>query len=270
MTDFELFLFSVDPHFIRAAVAAGVNGVVVDWESEDKSRRQSGYDTEINRHTVADLERVRHVTDRTVLCRINNSPHRLDRETEAAIARGADEILLPMVRWVEEVERLLDRVRNRCGVGILIETPDAVATCAGFQRLPLTRVYVGLNDLSIGLQYHHLFEALQDGTLDAVRRKISAPFGWGGLTRPERGRPVPCRLLIGEMARLRCQFSFLRRSFHADVPEADLRHAVGDIRDRLRAAAMREPAQIERERQELCSVLAALGPDAWPRCTREP
>ena len=68
---------------------------------------------------------------------------------------------------------------------------------------------------------------------------------------------------IAEMARLGCQFSFLRRSFHADVPEADLQQAVRDIRDRLRTAAAREPAQIERERQELYTVLAALdrGPE---------
>lgn len=263
MTDFELFLFSVDPHFIRAAVDAGVNGVVVDWESADKSRRQNGYDTEINRHTVADLECVRHTTDCTILCRINNDPDRLACETEAAIAGGADELLLPMVRSVEEVERLLDRVRDRCRVGMLIETPEAVAICTDFRRLPLARVYVGLNDLSIGMRYRHLFEALQDGTLDAVRRQVSAPFGWGGLTRPDRGRPVPCHLLIAEMARLGCQFSFLRRSFHADVPEADLQQAVRDIRDRLRTAAAREPAQIERERQELYTVLAALdrGPE---------
>ena len=43
-----------------------------------------------------------------------------------------------------------------------------------------------------------------------------------GLTVPEGGHPVPCRLLAGELARLGASFTFLRRSFHADTAGRDL------------------------------------------------
>ena len=65
---FELLLFSVDAEFIRKAVGAGVAGIIVDWECASKRERQAGADTEINRHTVADLHRVRRATDTRVIC----------------------------------------------------------------------------------------------------------------------------------------------------------------------------------------------------------
>ena len=33
---FELLLFSVDPQMVESAVAAGVDGIIVDWENQEK------------------------------------------------------------------------------------------------------------------------------------------------------------------------------------------------------------------------------------------
>ncbi len=131
------------------AVVGGVAAVVVDWENDGKEERQSAADTEINRHTVDDLRRTRAATGARVLCRINRSGSRTQDEVELALDAGADELLLPMVRSVAEVESVLDIVDGRAGLGILVETRDAVAAAEELGRLPLSRVYVGLNDLSI-------------------------------------------------------------------------------------------------------------------------
>ncbi len=40
---FELVLFSTDPVFIRQAVAAGVDSIIVDWEYLGKEQRQAGF-----------------------------------------------------------------------------------------------------------------------------------------------------------------------------------------------------------------------------------
>ena len=53
----ELFLFTVDPGFARDCVAAGVRGVIVDWERRGKARRQAGEGTQINEDTPEDLAR---------------------------------------------------------------------------------------------------------------------------------------------------------------------------------------------------------------------
>ncbi len=122
LTCVDLFLFTVDPAWGRDVVAAGAAGIVVDWERRGKLRRQRGEGTQINADTAADLERMRAATDGRLLCRINGFGPWTAREVADALARGADELLLPMVRNPEEVDRTLDLVAGRCGLGILVET----------------------------------------------------------------------------------------------------------------------------------------------------
>ena len=77
---------------------AGVDGFIVDWECKGKEKRQAGADTEINEDTPEDLRRVRAATNARVLCRLNQPGPWTAGEIEEAVAGGADEILLPMVR----------------------------------------------------------------------------------------------------------------------------------------------------------------------------
>jgi len=123
---FELALFSTDPSFIHQAVASGVDSIIVDWKNIGKEQRQALYDTQINYDTPDDLRQVRACTGAKVICRINRYGITTAKEVEQAVEAGADEILLPMVRTLEEVETVLDMVDGRCGVGILIETMAAV------------------------------------------------------------------------------------------------------------------------------------------------
>ncbi|HSH77266.1 MAG TPA: aldolase/citrate lyase family protein, partial [Herpetosiphonaceae bacterium] len=169
---FELLLFSTDTDFVARAASAGVDGFIVDWEYRGKERRQAGADTQINRDTLVDLRRVRAATQRRVICRINGWGSTTAREVEQAIDGGVDEILLPMVRGAAEVERVLELVRGRCGLGILVETLPAARHITSFGRLPLSRVYVGLNDLAIARRTANIFVPLVDGTLEHVRRQV--------------------------------------------------------------------------------------------------
>jgi hypothetical protein len=256
---FELVLFSTDPSLVKAMDLAGVDAFIVDWEHLGKAARQRGADTEINTDTAGDLRRVRGATRRRVICRINAfGPHTLD-EVEAAISCGADEILLPMARSAAEVEAVLAMSAGRCGVGILVETVAAVDRASELARLPLSRVYVGLNDLAIDRGSTSIFAALADGTVDRVRRHFSVPFGLGGLTHPELGRPVPARLLIGEMARLACSFSFMRRSFHRDLRGREPSGFVAAIRLGLERAFSRSRSQVEADRESFLAVAAEAG-----------
>ncbi|MFP5373223.1 MAG: hypothetical protein ACLGI3_21120, partial [Actinomycetes bacterium] len=159
----DLFLFTIDPVWGPDVVAAGAAGIVVDWERRGKARRQLGEGTQINADTPADLTRMRNATPGRLLCRINGYGPWTAQEVDEAVGRGADEILLPMVRTPEQVDRTLDLVDGRCGLGILIETQDAVDDAGAFARRPLSRIYVGLNDLRIDRRSTELFRPLVDG-----------------------------------------------------------------------------------------------------------
>ena len=254
---FSLTLFSTDPALVRRAVDAGVDEVIVDWERSGKRSRQAHADTEIGADTPEDLRRVRASTEAPVLCRINGYGTTTASEVETAVEAGADELLVPMARSPWEVEAVLQLAGGRCGVGMLVETVDAVRLAEDFARLPLSRVYVGLNDLAIERGSRSIFEAVTDGTVERVRRSFSVPFGFAGLTLPDRGAPIPCRLLMGEMVRLGCSFSFLRRSFHADLRHVALPRAIAAIRAGLAAAVERSPDQVEDDHRALVREVAA-------------
>jgi hypothetical protein len=262
--DLDLFLFSTDTHRIRSSVEAGVAGIIVDWERIGKRTRQRSADTQIGRDTLEDLERVRASTSARVICRINNHLPKLREEAEAALCGGADEILLPMVRSVAEVETALGLVGGRAGLGILIETVEALEQVEQLARLPLSRVYVGLNDLAIERGTSSIFSAVSDGTVERIRTKIRVPFGFGGLTLPDRGVPIPCRLLMGEMARLACDFTFLRRSFHRDTREIGPAAGVAQIARAFRAARERSVQAVERDRVALGVAIRAASRSDLP------
>jgi len=239
--------------------------VVVDWERRGKRRRQAAADTQINADTPADLAAVRAATTARVLCRIDRWGPTASSQIDMAVARGADEVLLPMVRRVEVVDAALDAVAGRCGLGVLVETTDAVGQIDDLVLRPLSRVYVGLNDLMIDRGARSQFTALADGTVDRVARAVrdaELPFGVGGLTVPERGHPIPSLLVMGALARLGASFTFLRRSFYADTIGRDLAIEVPRMRAAMQAARLRDEAQVSADHAALAALVSLLNADA--------
>lgn len=256
----QLFLFAIDDVLLAESLEAGVDGVVVDWESAGKHRRQLGANTEINAQTLADLRRVRSLTSGPVLCRVNGPAADGLAQIRLAIDHGADEILLPMVRTADEVERALVAVGGQAGLGVLIETADAVRNARDICSLPLTRVYVGLNDLAIDRHTRSIFSALADGTVDAVRSSVDRrmPFGVAGVTDPEEGDPLPCRHLIAELVRLGAGFTFLRWSFRRHSAERGVAETLARIRCAFEVARSREVAEVVSQREELIAAVRAI------------
>jgi HpcH/HpaI aldolase/citrate lyase family protein len=254
---FQLLLFSTDADFITSAVAAGVDGIVVDWERFGKAERQASADTQIGSDTLRDLERVRASTEALIVCRLNALGPTTTEEVDAAAQAGADEILLPMVRTTEEVEAVLEYVKQRCGVGIMVETVSAVESAKSLASLPISRAYVGLNDLAIERNSQNIFAAVADGTVERIRRAFSIPVAFASLTMPDKGSPIPSRLLLAEMMRLHCDFGVLRRSFHRDIQGRDPTVEIPRIRASLDDARRRAPEAVERDHRRL---LAAIKP----------
>lgn len=253
----DLFVFTAAAPLARDLVDAGATGIVLDWERRGKARRQDGHDTQINADTPLDLSAVRASTDGRILTRINGYGPWTAAEVEQAVERGTDEVLLPMVRTAEEVDRVLDLVDGRVGLGILVETQCAVRRAAQLAARPLSRVYVGLNDLRIDRGSTELFEPLVDGTVDQVRSVVATAFGVAGVTVADGGYPVPTRLLAAELTRLSAHFTFLRRSFLADTAGRDLAAAVAGIQAMAAELRLRSAAAVAADRAALFELVGA-------------
>ena len=199
-----------------------------------------------------------------VVCRVNRWSPWTPGEIDLAIELGADEVLLPMVRRPAEVDAALAAVAGRCGLGVLVETMEAVRNVEALAARPLTRIYLGLNDLRIDRGGGPLFLALVDGTVDRVAGAANGAgisFGVAGLTLPEAGRPVPCRLVLGALARAGASFTFLRRSFWADTAGRDLGVEVPRILTAAGAARRRLPGEVEADHAELAAAVEVMTED---------
>jgi hypothetical protein len=255
----ELVLFENNRAAAARALAAGVDGLIVDLEHAGKERRQEGADTEINAHRPEDLEIGRELGARLRYCRLEGPGRWRAGEVEEVLERGATHLLLPMVKHPAEVELLLARVAGRAAVGILVETVAAVEAASELARLPIYGAFVGLNDLAIERRSKSLFAALADGTVERVREAFAdLELGFGGVTAIDRGEPLPARLLLAEMARLGASFSFLRRSFRRDVYGRDPFYEVRRIREAWAALRARGAAEVEADRLALLARLAEL------------
>lgn len=205
------------------AEAVGVDRIFVDMEYIGKDARQKGLDTVKSHHTVEDVKRLRAVlTKSELLVRVNpihDAGEHYDSsedEINAVIEAGADVIMLPYFKTVEEVERFLQIVGGRTKTMLLLETPEAAELAEKITKLPgIDEIHIGINDMSLGYGMKFMFELLADGTVDrlcSVIRNAGIPYGFGGIAALGKGM-LPSEYVIREHYRLGSSFAILSRSF---------------------------------------------------------
>ena len=219
----KLMYITNNPDVARIAEEAGVDRIFVDMEYIGKADRQGGMDTVQSRHTAEDVRRLRPVVKKAQLMVRINPMHSgtaeyssSKEEIDAVIEAGADVIMLPYFKTVEEVKLFVELVAGRAKTFPLVETPEAVAAIDEILAVPgIDEIHVGLNDLSLGLGRTFMFELLSDGTIDALAEKFKAagiPFGFGGIASLGRGI-LPSEYVVREHYRLGSTATILSRSF---------------------------------------------------------
>lgn len=242
--DFDLFVFHRDAISDMDCTRAGCRGVVVDLEVKGKHERQASYNTQINQHSLEDIASLK-AMDMDVICRINALDSGSAIEIDRVIDAGADEILVPMIKTRQEIEQVFKQVDGRLAIGLMIETTEALDLAPVVNDYDVRRVFVGLNDLHITQGKPTLFHVLADGTVDMIRQQIRhAAFGFGGLTLPGSGHPLPVDYFFHELARLDCQFTFLRRSFFSDSLKVPAPEAIPAIHAEMHRTRQRHASQI--------------------------
>ena len=207
----------------RIAEDAGVDWIFLDVEVIGKAFRQSGLDTVQNHHTIDDIKRIRKaIIQSKLLVRVNpihdaleNYPSSKD-EIEASIEAGADILMLPYFKTVEEVKTFIHLVNGRAKTLLLLETVEAANLIDEILNVPgIDMIHLGLNDMHLELGMNFMFELLADGTVERLGDKIKAkgiPFGFGGIATLDGGA-LPGSMVLKEHVRLGSSMVIVSRSF---------------------------------------------------------
>ena len=255
------------PAFAAFAAECGVQRVMVDLERLGKQPRQGGLGTFISDHRPEDVARVREAAPTVhLIVRVNPWHAGSAAEIDAAIAAGADSLMLPMFERVDELTAFTAALAQRAQGIALLETRGALrALPQWIGAAGLHEVYVGLNDLPRQLGQRFMFEPLADGSLEHVAQVVHANalrFGFGGIARLDEGL-LPGRVVLGEHLRLGSGSVILSRTFNREMledPDSDwraiYRAEVARLNHCAEVLGARSAAEVENDRLLACDLIA--------------
>lgn len=194
---------------------------MVDLEILGKAERQGHLDTVQSAHGLEDIVRIRPVVPHgSLVVRTNPVNISSPTEVEDIIRAGADMLMLPYYHDYDEAAEFARIVDGRVPVILLAETRGAMNSLNACCSIPnVARVHIGLNDLSLDLGRHFMFELLIDGTVSSMAanlRSAGMPFGIGGIARVGEGL-LPAERILIEHARMGSDAAILSRTFHRKV-----------------------------------------------------
>ena len=258
----ELLQITNDP--VLAAQCDAMDGmrIFVDLERNGKQERQAGRNTFISAHQMADIAPIAAVLKRArLMVRLNPVYAGSGAEIDAAIAAGAQMLMLPMFRGKADLAAFCSLVDGRVPVVALLENADALHSIKDWIATPgLAEVFMGLNDLHISLGMRFMFEPLALGLVDAVAREVQAHglrFGFGGIARLFQGL-VSGRDVLGEHLRVGSQSVILSRTFHADLENTTFAQEIALLRAAEVNLRQRNSERIETDRLQTNTKIAQV------------
>jgi 2-keto-3-deoxy-L-rhamnonate aldolase RhmA len=260
------------PEVAKIAEASGVDWIFLDMEFIGKDARQGGLDTVQNHHTVKNVANIKAaVKTAKVLVRVNpihealpDYPSSKD-EIDATIKAGADILMLPFFKTVEEVRQFISYVDGRAKTLLLMETVEAANLVDEILEVPgVDMIHLGLNDMHLELGMKFMFELLANGTVEKLGDKIKAkgiPFGFGGVATLDGGA-LPGSMVLKEHVRLGSSMVIVSRSFCNTDVVTDLNEVkrifdigISGLRALEKEASQADAAYLEENRK---AVVAAV------------
>ena len=268
----KLMYITNKPEVAKIAEASGVDWIFLDMEFIGKDARQGGLDTVQNHHTVKDIENIKAAPKKAkVLVRVNpihealpDYPSSKD-EIDATIKAGADIVMLPFFKTVEEVKQFINYVDGRAKTLLLMETVEAANHVDEILEVPgIDMIHLGLNDMHLELGMKFMFELLANGTVEKLGKKIEAkgiPFGFGGIATLDGGA-LPGSMVLKEHVRLGSSMVIVSRSFCDTDVVTDLNEVkrifdkgISGLRALEKEASQADAAYLEENRK---AVVAAV------------
>lgn len=223
----KLMYITNNPEVAMIVQEAGVDRIFLDMEYIWKEDRQGGMNTVQFHHTVEDIQNLRKVVEQSeLLVRINpiheegsylgvSHTSSID-EINAVIEAGADVIMLPYFKTLDEIHTFVNTVAGRTKTMLLLETVEAEKLIDEILEIDgIDEIHIGLNDLSLEQGKTFMFQLVADGTVeklcDAMAKK-GMSYGFGGIAAPGAGM-LPAEFIIRDHYHYGSTCVILSRSF---------------------------------------------------------
>ncbi len=222
----KLMYITNKPSIALVAEKSGVDRIFIDLEKLGKKERQGHINSVMSNHSIKDIKVIRNtITSSELLVRVNPINPDSENEIQSVIENGADIIMLPMWKTLDEVIVFLKYVNGRVKVNLLLETKEADEIIDEVIKLNgIDEIHIGLNDLHLSYGKTFMFELLTDGTVEKLCSKIKnagIPYGFGGIGRIGYGKLMAEHILC-EHYRLGSNMVILSRSFCNSDNEIDM------------------------------------------------
>lgn len=267
----SLMMLTHDPVVAKCAEDAGIDRVFYDLEYINKRERQSGRNTVISEYDIDGIKLVHdNLSNSKLVVRVNPIYFNSKNEIEAVLQYSPDYLMLPMVFDDYDVKKFVKIINKRAKTIIMVETAQALARIDSILEVDgIDEIFVGLNDLHIGLGLDFMFEIVSGGLIDYIADKCRAkgiPFGFGGIARIGQG-DLPAEKIIGEHYRLGSETVILSRTFkgtrdgdEAKVLTLDLKTEVDKVRARENECSTWTSREFENNRESVKeSVINIVG-----------
>lgn len=230
----KTFIYENNPENIVIYDAAGISRIFIDLEINGKAERQAGMNTVINNHKINDVAIAKKaIKNSELLVRINPINFNTEREINEVIEAGADIIMLPMFKHLEEVKSFIDYVNKRAKISLLFETSEAYYHVDEILKIDgIDEAHIGLNDLHLSMGLDFLYELMVNGQVEFLAnkfKKYNIPFGVGGVAKMNEGE-LKGEIIITEHARIGSSAVILSRSFKSNVDLKDVKHEVEKLK----------------------------------------
>lgn len=256
----DLMILAADARYAAEAQDAGIDRIFYDLEYINKHERQRGMNTVISNNNIENIPGVKKVLNAAkLLVRTNPVNENISHEIERVIEYGADIVMLPMAVDHLDVEKYVGYVDQKAKVSIMIETAQALTRIDSILDVDgIDEVFIGLNDLHIGLDLEFMFEVLSGGLIDYLGGKClkkGIPFGFGGIARIGDGL-LKSDWILGEHYRLGSTAVILSRAFKGDVGKTDnrkpdLKAEVEKLRNKEYQISLWPPEEYELNRKRV-------------------
>jgi hypothetical protein len=238
------------------AQRAGVDGVIVDWETKDKQLRQKNRPLETNFDTAQDAYNLSKILRIPVIVRVNQLGKHTSSEITCALDNGAKIIMLPMAQSVEEVKTFLRLVDGRAKTIVQIETPSLATEAKNLACLDWNYAYIGLNDLMVATGNSSIWQALYDGTAESICSQLKGrEYGFGGSTVLGGGEPIINALILHELIRVGGTVSIMRRTFKKELLDRNFKFEMHALREFAKCSQSRGPLAIQNDHEHLLRII---------------